>query len=170
MRMGCGTAGSVPCPVVYLHARPTSRQPPPCRRRCRRRAALHGSAGRRGQAGAAPAAHLWRHPALLDHLHAGKQGRGNVFSCAVCALGACKHGGKGSPPGTARGQYRLRAALCLLCRASPSRQSQYPNPASTSTPRCPQMGSFFVAQGVCMDRTISLPGGGTFVIPAASLR
>ncbi|PSC75608.1 NRT1 PTR FAMILY -like [Micractinium conductrix] len=32
-----------------------------------------------------------------------------------------------------------------------------------------QMGSFFVAQGVCMDRTISLPGGGTFVIPAASL-
>ncbi|PRW50755.1 NRT1 PTR FAMILY -like [Chlorella sorokiniana] len=32
-----------------------------------------------------------------------------------------------------------------------------------------QMGSFFVAQGVKMDRTLPLPGGGTFVVPAASL-
>lgn len=32
-----------------------------------------------------------------------------------------------------------------------------------------QMGSFFVAQGVLMDRTVPLPGGRSFVIPAASL-
>lgn len=32
-----------------------------------------------------------------------------------------------------------------------------------------QMGSFFVAQGVKMDRTLPLPGGGSFVVPAASL-
>jgi hypothetical protein len=32
-----------------------------------------------------------------------------------------------------------------------------------------QMGSFFVAQGVNMDRALALPWGGSFVIPAASL-
>lgn len=32
-----------------------------------------------------------------------------------------------------------------------------------------QMGSFFVAQGVYMDRVMHFPGGRTFVIPAASL-
>ncbi|KAL4443298.1 hypothetical protein ABPG75_011035 [Micractinium tetrahymenae] len=32
-----------------------------------------------------------------------------------------------------------------------------------------QMGSFFVAQGVLMDRSVPLPGGRSFVIPAASL-
>ncbi len=32
-----------------------------------------------------------------------------------------------------------------------------------------QMGSFFVAQGVKMDRTLPLPGGGSFLVPAASL-
>ncbi|KAL4423412.1 hypothetical protein ABPG77_009990 [Micractinium sp. CCAP 211/92] len=32
-----------------------------------------------------------------------------------------------------------------------------------------QMGSFFVAQGVLMDRSVPLPGGRRFVIPAASL-
>jgi hypothetical protein len=37
------------------------------------------------------------------------------------------------------------------------------------TPLLLQMGSFFVAQGVKMDRTIALPGGGSFVMPAASL-
>ncbi|KAL6768208.1 NRT1 [Auxenochlorella protothecoides x Auxenochlorella symbiontica] len=32
-----------------------------------------------------------------------------------------------------------------------------------------QMGSFFVVQGASMNRTMPLPGGGTFTIPAASL-
>lgn len=36
-------------------------------------------------------------------------------------------------------------------------------------PPAPQMGSFFVAQGVKMDRLIVLPGGASFVMPAASL-
>lgn len=31
------------------------------------------------------------------------------------------------------------------------------------------MGSFFVVQGASMNRTMPLPGGGTFTIPAASL-
>ncbi len=32
-----------------------------------------------------------------------------------------------------------------------------------------QMGTFFVVQGSYMDRTVALPGGRSFVIPAASL-
>lgn len=49
--------------------------------------------------------------------------------------------------------------------------SSHPSPYRLSLHRAPyaQMGSFFVAQGVKMDRVIRLPGGVTFIIPAASL-